>query len=94
MNFKKTLVAIPLSFSLLIPAAGEGLKVHVDQLLMAFDSYAESDYETAYNSIHKAYNHMFGFSQMMDGAVVDQLPENFAGEKPFGMPKIGMGGMN
>ncbi|MFC0270440.1 copper amine oxidase [Metabacillus herbersteinensis] len=72
----------------------EGLKVHIDQLLMAFDSYAEGDYETAYNSIHEAYNHMFGFGQMMAGAVVDQFPENFAGEKPSDMPKTGMGGMS
>ncbi|MBY6037349.1 copper amine oxidase [Fictibacillus nanhaiensis] len=72
----------------------EGLKVHVDQLLMAFNSYTGKDYPTAYKSISEAYGHMFGVGQAMSGAIVDQFPEKFAGEKPSEMPKTGMGGMS
>ncbi len=38
----------------------EGLKGHVEQLLVAFDRYVAEDYETAYDSIHETYSHMFG----------------------------------
>lgn len=72
----------------------EGLKVHIDQLLNAFNSYTGKDYPTAYKNISEAYAHMFGVGQSLSGAIVDQFPEKFAGQKPSDMPKTGMGGMS
>lgn len=72
----------------------EGLKGHVDQLLMAFDSYVDKDYETAYDNIHEAYSHMFGVGTALSGAIVDQFPAKFASAMPADMPKTGMGGMS
>ena len=72
----------------------EGLKVHVDQLLAAFNKYNEGDYDGAYDDIHEAYSHMFGVGTMMAGAIVDQYPDKFAGSMPEDMPKTGLGGMS
>ncbi|HSN66773.1 MAG TPA: hypothetical protein VLS94_09035, partial [Fusibacter sp.] len=35
----------------------EGLKVHIDQLLLAFNSYNEKDYDKTYPAIREAYGH-------------------------------------
>lgn len=72
----------------------EGLKGHVDQLLAAFNSYVDEDYDKAYDSIHEAYSHMFGVGTALAGAVVDQHPEKFAAATPTDMPKTGLGGMS
>ncbi|MHA6260705.1 copper amine oxidase [Sporosarcina sp. CAU 1771] len=72
----------------------EGLKGHVDQLLAAFNSYVDEDYDKAYDSIHEAYSHMFGVGTALAGAVVDQYPEKFAAATPTDMPKTGLGGMS
>ncbi len=72
----------------------ESLKSHVDQLLVAFDSYADEDYDKAYDSIHEAYSHMFGVGTALAGAVVDQYPEKFESAAPTDMPKTGLGGMS
>lgn len=72
----------------------EGLKVHVDQLLAAFNKYNDGDYDGAYDDIHEAYSHMFGIGTMMAGAIVDQYPDKFAGTMPSDMPKTGLGGMS
>lgn len=71
-----------------------GLKEHVDQLLAAFNSYTGKDYPAAYENIHVAYSHMFGVGQALSGAITDQFPEKFEGQKPSDMPKTGMGGMS
>ncbi|PLR67682.1 hypothetical protein [Bacillus sp. UMB0893] len=47
-----------------------------------------------YENIHVAYSHTFGVGQAISGAIVDQFPEKFAGEKPSEMPKTGKGGMS
>ncbi|WP_404350042.1 copper amine oxidase [Sutcliffiella horikoshii] len=70
----------------------EGLQMHVDELLLAFNSYNEADYETTYNTIRESYAHMFGVGEMMSGAIVDQFPENFEKDMPTDMPAAGMGG--
>ncbi|QFT87954.1 hypothetical protein FIU87_04730 [Bacillus sp. THAF10] len=74
----------------------KGLQMHVDELLLAFNSYNEGDYETTYNTFREAYSHMFGVGEMMSGAIVDQFPDKFAAEKgeemPSEMPNTGMGG--
>lgn len=74
-------------------ALEEGLTAHVDQLLMAFDSYVAGDYETAYSSIREAYAHMTMPAAGLSAAIVDQFPEEFgATEMPSEMPATGMGG--
>ncbi len=74
-------------------ALEEGLTAHVDQLLMAFDSYAAGDYETAYSSIREAYAHMTMPAAGLSAAIVDQFPEELgATEMPSEMPATGMGG--
>lgn len=70
----------------------EGLQMHIDELLLAFNSYNEADYETTYNTIRESYAHMFGVGEMMSGAIVDQFPENFEKDMPTDMPAAGMGG--
>lgn len=72
----------------------DGLQMHVNQLVGAFDSYVEGDYETSYENIREAYAHMFGVGEGLSGAIVDQFPENFQSEMPNEMPKTGMGGMS
>ncbi|MDN7245258.1 copper amine oxidase [Planococcus shenhongbingii] len=74
-------------------ALEEGLTAHVDQLLVAFDSYAAGDYDTAYNSIRQAYAHMTMPAAGLSAAIVDQFPDQFGvAEMPSEMPKTGMGG--
>ncbi|WKA58366.1 copper amine oxidase [Planococcus shenhongbingii] len=74
-------------------ALEEGLTAHVDQLLVAFDSYAAGDYDTAYNSIRQAYEHMTMPAAGLSAAIVDQFPDQFGvAEMPSEMPKTGMGG--
>jgi hypothetical protein len=40
-----------------VTALAEGLQMHVDQLVAAFDSYVEGDYETTYTNLRNAYAH-------------------------------------
>ncbi|WP_059103234.1 hypothetical protein [Shouchella shacheensis] len=70
----------------------EGLQMHVDQLVTAFDSYADGNYETAYEQVREAYGHMYGVSEGLSGAIVDQFPENFESSMPDEMPQTGLGG--
>ncbi|MDQ8734962.1 copper amine oxidase [Paenibacillus sp. LHD-38] len=71
-----------------------GLKMHVDELLKAFNSYSEMDYATAYPTIREAYSHMFEVGLGVTSAVVDQFPDQFAAKMPSEMPQTGMGGMS
>ncbi|PRO66114.1 copper amine oxidase [Alkalicoccus urumqiensis] len=73
-------------------ALADGLQMHVDQLVAAFDSYEAGDYETTYENVREAYGHMFGVGEMMSGAIVDQFPENFESGMPSEMPRTGLGG--
>lgn len=74
-------------------ALEEGLTAHVDQLLVAFDSYVAGDYDTAYNSIREAYAHMTMPAAGLSAAIVDQFPDQFGeAAMPSEMPKTGMGG--
>lgn len=69
------------------------MTAHVDQLLVAFDSYVAGDYETAYSSIREAYAHMTMPAAGLSAAIVDQFPEEFSStEMPSEMPATGMGG--
>lgn len=69
----------------------EGPKVHVDQLLLAFNSYNEKDYDKTYPAIREAYGHMYGVGEGTATAIVDQFPDKFKGA-PAGMPNTGLGG--
>ena len=69
----------------------EGLKVHVDQLLLVFNSYNEKDYDKTYPAIREAYGHMYGVGEGTATAIVDQFPDKFQGS-PAGMPNTGLGG--
>lgn len=69
-----------------------GLQMHIEQLLKAFDSYNEKDYETTYMNVRESYGHMFEVGAGLSGAIVDQHPEKFAEKMPNEMPKTGMGG--
>ena len=69
----------------------EGLKMHVDQLLLAFNSYNEKDYDKTYPAIREAYGHMYGVGEGTATAIVDQFPDKFQGT-PASMPNTGLGG--
>ena len=74
-------------------ALAEGLQMHVNQLIGAFDSYTMEEYDMAYEDVREAYGHMFGVGEGVSGAIVAQYPEQFEGDMmPEEMPKTGMGG--
>ncbi|WP_425545184.1 copper amine oxidase [Guptibacillus hwajinpoensis] len=74
-------------------ALSEGLQMHVNQLVAAFDSYTAEDYEAAYDSVREAYAHMYKPAKGLSGAFVNQFPDKFAMEAmPTDMPKTGLGG--
>lgn len=77
-----------------VPAEGlaEGLQMHADQLIAAFDSYVMEDYDAAFTKIREAYAHMYGASETLAGGIVMQSPEMFASDMPSDMPQTGMGG--
>ncbi|WP_141505516.1 copper amine oxidase [Paenibacillus luteus] len=71
-----------------------GLKMHVDELLKAFNSYTEMDYSMTYPTVREAYAHMYEVGLGVTSAIVDQFPDQFAGKMPTEMPQTGMGGMS
>jgi len=73
-------------------ALADGLQMHVDQLIAAFDSYVAGDYEKAYEDVRGAYAHMLNPAKGLSAAFVDQFPDKFKSMMPEEMPKTGMGG--
>lgn len=71
-------------------ALAEGLQMHVEQLVGAFDSYSAEDYEAAYEQTREAYHHMFMTSKGLSGAIVKQMPDQFMMEMPAEMPNTAM----
>jgi len=55
----------------------EGLKMHVDQLVWAFDSYGAGDYDKAYTSLTESMHHMFGTGKGLSWAITEQFPDKF-----------------
>lgn len=55
----------------------EGLQMHVNQLIGAFDAYVMGDYETAYAYEREAIGHMYMISKGLSTAIADQFPEEF-----------------
>ena len=68
----------------------EGLQMHVEQLVGAFDAYAAEDYQVAYEQTREAYHHMFMTSKGLSGAIVTQMPDQFMMEMPAEMPNTAM----
>lgn len=68
----------------------KGLQMHVEQLIGAFDAYAEGDYETAYAQTREAYHHMFMTGKGLSGAIVTQMPDQFMSEMPEEMPNTSL----
>ncbi|KAA0956399.1 copper amine oxidase [Planococcus sp. ANT_H30] len=63
----------------LLPAAAvqEGLDVHVDQLIMAFDAYVAGDFEKAYSLERESIQHMSMFAESLSIAITTQFPDKF-----------------
>lgn len=55
----------------------EGLQMHVNQLIGAFDAYVMGDYETAYMYEREAIHHMYMVSKGLSTAIADQFPDEF-----------------
>ncbi|MFC3419906.1 copper amine oxidase [Salinicoccus hispanicus] len=68
----------------------EGLQMHVNQLIGAFDAYSSGDYQVAYEQTREAYHHMFMTSEGLSGAIVTQMPDMFMSEMPEEMPNTAM----
>lgn len=71
----------------------DGLQMHVDHLVVAFDSYVEKDYDAVMEQFRESHAHMFGTGAALSGAIVAQFPEKFEDDTPEGMPKTGHGGL-
>lgn len=71
-------------------ALAEGLQMHVEQLIGAFDAYSAEDYQVAYEQTREAYHHMFMTSKGLSGAIVKQMPDQFMMEMPAEMPNTAM----
>ncbi|WP_163528297.1 copper amine oxidase [Halobacillus ihumii] len=55
----------------------EGLQMHVNQLIGAFDAYVAGNYAEAYAKERKAIDHMYGVSKGLSKAIVNQFPDKF-----------------
>ncbi|WP_226671838.1 copper amine oxidase [Rossellomorea aquimaris] len=55
----------------------EGLQMHINQLIGAFDSYVAGDYEKAYEYEREAIGHMAMVSKGLSSAITDQYPDKF-----------------
>ncbi len=54
-----------------------GLRMHIDQLIWAFDSYVAGDYETGYMNEREAIKHMSMVAAGLATAITDQFPDKF-----------------
>ena len=54
-----------------------GLKMHIDQLIWAFDSYVAGDYETGYMNERESIKHMSMVAAGLATAITDQFPDKF-----------------
>lgn len=58
-------------------ALAEGLKMHINHLLDAFNSYVNKDYIAAYEDTRTAYAHMFMTAGELAGGIQAQFPDKF-----------------
>ncbi|MEH7441191.1 copper amine oxidase [Bacillus sp. JJ1122] len=55
----------------------EGLQVHIEQLLWAFDNYKAGDFEKTYENLRHSMHHMFGTGKGLSWAITDQFADKF-----------------
>ncbi|MEN1968397.1 copper amine oxidase [Lentibacillus sp. N15] len=55
----------------------EGLQMHVNQLIGAFDNYVDGDYQDAYDHEREAIEHMHTVAKGLSSAIADQYPDKF-----------------
>ncbi|WP_088006959.1 copper amine oxidase [Indiicoccus explosivorum] len=55
----------------------EGLQMHIDQLIWAFENYTMEDFDKTYENLRHSLHHMFGFGKGLAWAITDQFPEKF-----------------
>ncbi|RLQ93111.1 copper amine oxidase [Falsibacillus albus] len=55
----------------------EGLQMHINQLIGAFDSYVAGDYDKAYKYEHEAMDHMGMVAKGLSNAITMQFPDKF-----------------
>jgi hypothetical protein len=58
-------------------AIADGLKMHINHLLDAFNSYVNKDYDKSYTEIRTAYAHMFMTADSLAGGIAAQFPNKF-----------------
>lgn len=58
-------------------AIADGLKMHIDHLLMAFDAYVAKDYTAVYADARTAYAHMFPTGATLAAGIAAQFPDKF-----------------
>ncbi|KAI7282688.1 hypothetical protein KC345_g3355 [Hortaea werneckii] len=58
-------------------AIAGGLKMHINHLLEAFDSYVNKDYANAYLDLRTAYAHMFMTADTLAAGIEAQFPDKF-----------------
>ncbi|MFD2331058.1 copper amine oxidase N-terminal domain-containing protein [Cohnella sp. GCM10020058] len=58
-------------------AIADGLKMHIDHLLNAFDAYVAKDYSAVYADARTAYAHMFPTGALLAAGIAAQFPEKF-----------------
>lgn len=62
-------------------ALADGLQVHINQLLGAFNAYVNKDYATSESDFDAAYNHMFMTGGGLSAGIVAQFPTKFEDAK-------------
>ncbi|WP_372869057.1 copper amine oxidase [Planomicrobium okeanokoites] len=62
-------------------ALAEGLQMHVNQLIGAFESYVAGDYEQAYAKEREAIEHLHGVAKGLSVAITNQFPDKFEDTK-------------
>lgn len=54
-----------------------GLKMHVEQLVWAFDNYVAGDFDKTYENLRHSIQHMYAPGKGLSWAITDQFPEKF-----------------
>jgi hypothetical protein len=67
---------------------------HDTLVVDTFQQYVSGDYNSSYETYRMGYAIMFDIGKGLNGAIVDQFPENFENNAPDKMPATGMGGHN
>ncbi|WP_226582677.1 copper amine oxidase [Halobacillus litoralis] len=63
-------------------ALAEGLQMHVNQLIGAFDNYEEGNFDEAYEKLRMSIDHMYGVGKGLSTAITNQFPDKFENTSP------------